>query len=476
MYEVTRLGILLALLFAMGSSSGQEVTFDGVRTCSIVEVAEWTCSAVVGTPQPDPEPDPVPDVIDWSACIVYLDGYACAPENAVDPHPGFTVAVEPNSGGWLIYTRIEGTPDPAPNPNPTPDPGPTPNPNPTPSGVYIGVPLPAFGLTETVVDNVATHWIDNSGSCSDSGNGTEAQPRCSIPSAFSAGSIIQIRGGPYSEMEVTFNGTASNPIFFRGPTGGLVSLPGREGLDISGSYAIIENVDINRVKIEFANNIAIRDSYIHDPVPRTGGMIGINGNNLVFLRNEVARNGLVTDTKDSHGFNIGGGAFNIWILDNNIHHNGGDGIQFCHSCVALGDGGPRNLYIANNRIHEDKENAIDLKEFSGLVVISGNDMYGYFRITSGQGETIRVNDEGNQGELWIINNNIHNSNVCIGPEGSDADSYAVDNKCNQNNFGIGSGLTDQAGNLTNGVVDDANVERLYALFQSRHGLDIRPQQ
>jgi len=351
----------------------------------------------------------------------------------------------------------------------------------------IGIPTPNFGIDDThfmyagqsgysdAGDGPYTHYVDNNAGCTDSGNpnGSAANPRCNVPTTLAAGSVVELHGGPYSEMVLNFNGTANSPIFLRGASGTQVSLPGREGLDINGSYAIIENVNVNRLKMESPDHITVRDSFIHDPVPGTGGMIGIGGNNLVFLRNEVARNGSVTDPKDHHGFNIGGPAFNIWIIENDIHHNGGDGIQFCHACVAAGNGGPGPIYIANNTIHEDKENAIDLKEFTGPVIISGNEMYGYFRITSGQGETIRVNDEGNQGELWIIRNNIHDSNICIGPGASDAESYAVDNICNNNNFGIENGLTDRAGNLTNGV-SDGDPNALYDLFQSRHGISIRP--
>lgn len=349
----------------------------------------------------------------------------------------------------------------------------------------IGIPRPDFGIDNThymyagqngysdAGDGPYTHYVNNNASCTDSGNanGSAANPRCSVPSTLAAGSVVELHGGPYSEMVLRFNGTASKPIFFRGVSGTQVSLPGREGLDISGSYAIIENVDVNRLKMQSTDHISVRDSYIHDV--DTGGMIGIGGNNLVFLRNEIARNGDLRAEKDRHGFNIGGSAFNIWILENNIHHNGGDGIQFCHSCVAAGNGGPGAIYIANNVIHEDKENAMDFKEFTGPVIVSGNDLYGYFRITSGQGEAIRVNDEGNQGELWIIRNNIHDSNICIGPDRSDAESYAVDNTCTNNNFGILGGLTRQAGNVVNGV-SDGNPNALYDLFESRHGISIRP--
>tara|TARA_R100001143_G_scaffold28420_2_gene28085 strand:+ start:1210 stop:2709 length:1500 start_codon:yes stop_codon:yes gene_type:complete len=424
---------------------------------------------VYSAPAPEPEPEPEPEPTWDSDCLTWDQGYEC-PRQQVPTPSGYTE--EAHSSGWYIYTQSsEPTPDPDPTPDPTPDPGPAPNP--VPSGTWVGVPMPSFGVQETVADSAYTHWVDNSGACTNTGNGTPSNPRCSVPGSLSAGDIVQVRGGPYSEMAVSFNGSAASPAFLRGPAGGHVVFTGREGLTISGQYFVIENVDIARVQSEGSSFYAIRDSLIHEPTPGTGGMIAIADTDAVYLRNDIWGNGSVTDPKDRHGFNIGGAADRIWILENRIHENGGDAIQFCHYCIGAANGGPGAIYIANNVMYGDKENAIDLKEFTGPVIISGNDMSNYFRITSGQGEAIRINDEGNQGEVWMIRNNIHDSNICINPDRSRAQSYAVDNICQNNNYGILDGLTGQGGNVTNGV-SDGSPESLYQLFEQRHGIDIRP--
>lgn len=338
---------------------------------------------------------------------------------------------------------------------------------------FVGVPLPSFGLNESISDAEFTHWVDNSVECSDIGDGSPSQPRCTLPSRLPAGSKVQVRGGPYMEMALLFSGTKKNPVFVRGSTDKRVVFKGRRGLTLSGQYFIVENVDVARVQGGTANSYAVRNSLIHEPVPGTGGLITLMGHNVVFHGNDIWGNGSIHDRKDRHGFNIGGGANNIWILNNRIHENGGDSIQFCHYCVRESNGGPGAIYIANNVMFGDKENAIDLKEFTGPVIISGNDMSGYFRVTSGQGEAIRINDEGNQGEVWMIGNYIHDSNICINPRDSKARSYAVDNVCTNNNFGILNGLTDQGGNITNGK-KHGKSERLYMLFERRFGMNIRP--
>lgn len=425
----------------------------------------------VEPPPPEPEPEPEPEPTLWEGCFAVDDLYECPNDRRQVPTPA-GYSEEAHSSGWYIYTP-SSEPEPTPDPDPIPDPTPDPVPNPVPSGQWVGVPMPSFGVSESVADSDYTHWVDNSGACTNTGNGTPSNPRCSVPGTLPAGSIVQVRGGPYSEMSLTFNGNASAPVFLRGPAGGKVVFQGREGFTLAGQYFIIENVDIARVQGEFASFYAIRDSLIHEPVPGTGGIITLGGNDAVFLRNDIWGNGSVTDPKDRHGFNIGGAADRIWILENRIHENGGDAIQFCHYCVGAANGGPGAIYIANNVMYGDKENAIDLKEFTGPVIISGNDMSNYFRITSGQGEAIRINDEGNQGEVWMIRNNIHDSNICINPSGSRAESYAVDNICQNNNYGITNGLTGQGGNVTDGV-SDGNPEPLYQLFEQRHGISIRP--
>ena len=43
----------------------------------------------------------------------------------------------------------------------------------------IGIPAPPFGITQQA--GSATHYVDNTKACSDSGNGTLASPRCTIP-------------------------------------------------------------------------------------------------------------------------------------------------------------------------------------------------------------------------------------------------------------------------------------------------------
>ena len=71
------------------------------------------------------------------------------------------------------------------------------------------------------------------------------------------------------------------------------------------------------------------------------------------------------------------------------------------------------VYIGRNELHDDEENAIDMKEFVGPVIISQNKMYGYLPSSGSNGDAIRGNDEGVQGDVWILFNDIWGSSLGI---------------------------------------------------------------
>lgn len=314
----------------------------------------------------------------------------------------------------------------------------------------IGIPEPPFGIDEThyiyaglpgysdAGNGPYTHYVDNSADCTDNDNptGTYENPRCSVPTSLEAGSVVEIHGGPYTGGDTTWtlNGSATQPVFIRGT--GSNSKPqftdsGRRIITITGSYGIVEYIDaLNGAAVEFraASNLALRHSHVHDH-PGKGNIVGVTGASsyIVIYDNEINNNGQIPSSSDNHGVYTGGNTDHIWILENHIHHNSGDGIQFCHGCIGNGNG-PSNVFIGRNVIHEDEENAIDVKEFIGPVVVSENYMYGYRPgVYSGNGDAFRVNDEGDQGDLWILYNSISDSTRGIEPSRSDATVYVIGN-------------------------------------------------
>lgn len=311
----------------------------------------------------------------------------------------------------------------------------------------IGIPAPVFGIEQThnmyagqngysdAGNGPYTHYVDNSAGCTNSGNdyGSQEVPRCTVPSTLPAGSVVEIHGGPYtsgnSQVQWQLNGTASQPVFIRGI--GFNARPEFIGktIQLRGTYGIVEYIDVNEGDVEFpgpSDHIALRHSHVHHH-PGTGSIVDNGGGTfIVIYDNEINNNGIIPSVKDRHGVYSGSNTHHVWILDNHIHHNSGDAIQFCHTCVGKGNG-PASVYIGRNDMHDDEENAIDVKEFIGPVIVSENNIRNYLPTAESNGDAIRVNDEGSQGDIWIIFNRISNSTLGIEPSRSNANVYVIGN-------------------------------------------------
>ncbi len=311
----------------------------------------------------------------------------------------------------------------------------------------IGIPAPDFGIEEThqmyagqagysdAGNGPYTHYVDNSVACTDSGNsnGSAANPRCSVPGTLSAGSVVEVHGGPYTQgnrkTEWTMNGTADQPVFIRGIGANAKPEFYDKTIQLFGTYGIVEYIDVNVGDVEFpgpTEYVALRHSHVHHH-PGTGAIVDNGrGNYIVIYNNEINNHGFIPSTSDRHGVYSGGGTHHVWILDNHIHHNSGDAIQFCHGCVGRGNG-PAYVYIGRNNMHDDEENAIDVKEFIGPVIVSENIIKNYLPSSGSNGDAIRVNDEGDQGDIWIMFNDISNSTLGIEPSSADANVYIIGN-------------------------------------------------
>ena len=341
----------------------------------------------------------------------------------------------------------------------------------------IGIPLPpAIG---TGGDNLVTiqappydianplhYYVNNSVSCADSNNGgrgAPTAPRCSVPTSLVAGSLVEVRGGPYTgggSATWSVSGTVNAPVFIRGAGSAKPKFIDKY-IFLTGTYGIVENLDISwsggSGRFEFinasSNHLALRNSYIHhsasNHLVRNGGP-----DDTVIYNNEISYAGTVGLTEDA-GVGILPNSERIWAVDNHIHHNGTDGFLFCHQCTT---NAPAYVYIGRNEIHDNGENAIDIKYTGGPVIISQNLIYEQRNLTvSGGGPAIRVNDEGTQGPVWILFNRIRDSINGINPQDADARVYAIGNiiynidgfamltgsqyAINNTTFNVGSGVS-----------------------------------
>lgn len=314
----------------------------------------------------------------------------------------------------------------------------------------VGVPMPSFGVQEshTMYANQSgyqdagngpyTHYVNgSSGSCSDAGNGTQSQPRCSIPTNLSAGAVVEVHGGPYSipnRPVFTFNGTASQPVFLRGVDdgSGLPVIRNDDRFDLGGSYFVVENFIFDGTYVRTtagsvqdpssgASFAALRNLEIRNSASKNGSVLW--GNDLVLMNSHIHHH----QGDDRHGTTLGEATSNVWIVDNYFHHNGGDAIQFCHGCTT---NPPRNVFIGRNVMHSDRENAVDLK-YARDVVVSENVMSAYrgappdtqwcFDDGSGcgvfssgsDGAGMVIGSDGGPRNVWVILNEIYDSHAGI---------------------------------------------------------------
>jgi hypothetical protein len=312
----------------------------------------------------------------------------------------------------------------------------------------IGIPRPTFGIEETyrMYDTATyrnssltynaspsggfyTHYVQNTGgaTCSDARVfGTQAAPRCTIPDNLPEGSVVEVHGGPYNYIQGTTNwsGSAAKPIFIRGV--GMPRFNARmevyNDVGAGGQYVIMEGMSFYSFSIgRRYRAVTLRHSDVHGDL--SGGGVGVAASdltypdidNIVIYHNEIHDNGnpspLAPGDRDFHGVTVGWNSrmYNVWIVDNNIHHNEGDGVQVNAKPGAAYNANVHNIYIARNKLHDNKQTGVTLKSNTN-VVVSENEIYGHRHSTSATGAGIGFSDDGPD-RAWFIFNNIHDNDL-----------------------------------------------------------------
>lgn len=312
----------------------------------------------------------------------------------------------------------------------------------------VGIPDPLFGITQTSDMYVGklynygsgsepyknagngpyTHYVDkNDPNATDDDNpfGTKTIPRKTIPSYLSPGSVVELHGGPYSYTSIAgkllfeSDGTAEEPVFIRGVDNPVFNVE----IFPQGTYMILENIffdhygaiGLRPINLRKVEHITIRNCEMNGSgLPSAGAAVQILGTNIYQVSNIVLYDNLIhhqgdsecAEENDRHGINIPSYAENIWILNNTIHHNGGDSIQAAHN----GNFTVHHIYIAGNNLHDDRENAVDIKEATD-VIISQNKMYGY---ENGDAMVVHYNSSN----VWALFNLIYSGGGGIVSSGS----------------------------------------------------------
>lgn len=157
----------------------------------------------------------------------------------------------------------------------------------------------------------------------------------------------------------------------------------------------------------------------------------VNGGNgatcrdVVIFDNDIHDNGnfdVNSGENDVHGVTVRNDTDRVWVIDNRMYRHGGDGAQ-----INFGAGTPtsvaRQTYIARNLMYHNREDAVDIKG-SSQVVVSQNIAYGY-RITGSSGAFpfLPHAQQNRPEDIWILFNEAFDAEG--GMLGNDVDGLHV---------------------------------------------------
>ncbi|MBI2671371.1 right-handed parallel beta-helix repeat-containing protein [Candidatus Woesearchaeota archaeon] len=341
----------------------------------------------------------------------------------------------------------------------------------------IGIPMPIFGINEVAPpapnpwDNPVPGFYYVCETCAgvtDTSNpyGTPSKPRKTIPGTESnplpAGSVVEVHGkyttSHSSPRDWHGRGTALQPIFVRGADSTQKPLITASFAVIGSSYAIFENLEFGdqdgdltggttgkfgvtdkNGKRYDSDHIVLRNSDAHGNLGSGGGGIAVGGkyseiSYIVFYKNEIHDNGnwQATFDQDVHGIAVGR-ANNIWVLNNKLYRNSGDGIQINGLTATT-----HHIYVGRNTAWQNKQMGFWTKTASD-VIFSENIAYGHRPSGSSTGSGMGY--QYDPVRVWFIFNegydNTNGINSGSTNVGGRADIYIIGNLFRDNlNSGI----------------------------------------
>lgn len=326
-------------------------------------------------------------------------------------------------------------------------------------GMPIGIPEPELGFYEPTpampqpwADPIAgAYYVDNTSAAAtddESATGTPSAPRRTIPATVPAGATVWIAGGPYPGFALAASGTADAPVFVTAVDPGARPVI-EGGIGISGSWLVVEHLDVSGPTSGIAiatpsDHIAVRHCEIHGG---EGGGAGLYtgrwepeddpaiAQHIVLWDNFVHDNGnLAADfDEDHHGIALGHHAEQVWILDNELAKNSGDGLQINAKKAGLAET-LNHVWVGRNHAHENKQTGLWTKQATD-VVFSQNVAWGHRPSNSSEGACAGF--QYGPERVWFIFNVFYDcetglrSSTSVGDEddvaGSGQDVYIVGN-------------------------------------------------
>ncbi len=265
---------------------------------------------------------------------------------------------------------------------------PAPPPAPPPVG-FIAIPPIPFDYLQTGTPNLT-------------GN---------IPLTLTAGDVLDFTGQVVAVDQVlACSGTEQNPAIIIGGT-----LQGSNDVfRISGSWCVFIDTVFDNIQPRTSGDHHIfRGVEIRNLDGKNGS--SFSGTDIVVTDSEIHHN----QGDDRHGIYVGSGSDGVWLLNNYIHHNGGDGFQACHKCSV---NPPRNVYLGGNVFHSDRENAIDFKYIENVIVESNT----IHSLVSAPKDVLWCFDDGSKCDIFSSGSD--GSAIVVGSDGAPSGVQIINNE------------------------------------------------
>ena len=291
------------------------------------------------------------------------------------------------------------------------------------SGGLLGVVMVVGMLSSDAVYASTSYTVDNTNpACSDTGQGTAAQPFCTIAAAAKkavAGDTILVNAGTYAGNSVNpaNSGTAGSPITFTANPGVTISGGTRAFAISSRSYITISGFTITGtssygISVSGGSNITIArntESYAGTPIsaPAAGIYLSNLSGGLI--------QGNITHDNSAHGIYLTGSTTGVTVQGNTSFHNA---YQYERNANGIDDIAPGNSIIGNVT-YANEDTGINIYTGGNNALVADNVTYGNgdhgiddFDVTGGRivGNTVYynctdgINVEGTSGNYDIENN------------------------------------------------------------------------
>jgi len=317
-----------------------------------------------------------------------------------------------------------------------------------------GIPMPEFGVVERApfppdpwsVPTRCFYFVDASHAlASDEDNplGTPDRPRSTVPNDLPPGSTVELRGdydvAHQSPRVIHLRGTAEAPVFVRGAPDARPRIT--RPWEIYGSYYILEHLEFadrdgtqaGELTIGPGDHAVLRSVELHGN--RDTGGLAISGlrtagvSHVLVMDNRIHDNGDVEASydQDVHGIAVGSHVEQLWVVDNELFRNSGDGIQI--NGHRGGEAVTHHIWVGRNVAWGNKQTGFWTKQASD-VVFSENECRDHRPSNSSLGQCMGFQYAPER--VWFLFNRIHDCDFGIAAAsdndlGTGEDSYYVGN-------------------------------------------------